>query len=209
MNQVNIDHIIYGTPDLNEGIAIIHEKLGVKPVPGGSHPGFGTKNALLSLGGNTYLEILAPDPDQQNDYPSWMGIDDLSEPKLIGWAATSQEPLEEIISIATQNKIPTGDLIEMRRKSHQNGVIQWRMTSPDFSHGDGLIPFWLDWGETQHPSLSLPFGGELISMKGGHPHAIKVKQQLETLGFDLNVFLSPNPFLSANILTPSGIVVLH
>src|SRR4051812_10884651 len=58
-----IDHVILGIDDLQKGIAELERATGVRAVFGGAHPGRGTQNALISLGENHYLEILAPNPD--------------------------------------------------------------------------------------------------------------------------------------------------
>src|SRR6476620_8681534 len=83
-----IDHLVYATPDLSAGVERIEALLGVRATPGGQHPGEGTRNALIALGPTSYLEILAPDPEQPKpDRSRRFGIDTLSGPRLVTWAA--------------------------------------------------------------------------------------------------------------------------
>jgi hypothetical protein len=105
-----VDHLVYAAPELQVGIDRIESVLGVRATPGGQHPGRGTRNALLSLGPGTYLEIIGPDPEQPTPaQPRPFGIDDLKEPRLVTWAAKGKE-LEHLASEAGRGGVKLGEL---------------------------------------------------------------------------------------------------
>ena len=85
-----VDHLLLGASDLDQGIDWVEKATGVKAVAGGSHPGVGTRNALLSLGGKQYLEIIAPDP-AQSAYNFQIDVRQLAEPRLVNWAAATND----------------------------------------------------------------------------------------------------------------------
>ena len=63
MPHAQFDHLVITAPSLAAGIAYVRDTLGVTPEPGGRHPHMGTHNALLKLGPDSYLEVLAVDPE--------------------------------------------------------------------------------------------------------------------------------------------------
>src|ERR1700683_1993874 len=87
-----LDHILLGVSDLDTGIAFVQEKSGVRPIFGGSHPGAGTRNALIALGTERYLEVIGAGP-QQVAGPTALhaGLAELHAPKLIGWAVHTHD----------------------------------------------------------------------------------------------------------------------
>ena len=84
---MRMDHLVYGVPELTDGVAALEAKTGVRADFGGQHPGRGTHNALLSLGDRRYLEIIALDPSQGEAAHFFAReLEALSQPKLIAWA---------------------------------------------------------------------------------------------------------------------------
>ena len=55
---MKLDHVIYGTADLDVASARIEAELGLEVLPGGRHDGQGSHNRIVPLGPG-YLELLA------------------------------------------------------------------------------------------------------------------------------------------------------
>ena len=207
LNQV--DHLVYATPDLNTGVQEIERLLGVRPAPGGRHPRWGTRNALLSLGGQIYLEILGPDPDQHDfDGHRLFDVDNLSQSCLLTWAAKSKN-LENLVNKARKAGLDLGKVSQGSRKRPDGTNLSWRLTDPYKIDYDGLRPFFIDWGAAPHPADSAPSGCVLTGLYGEHPEANRVQPSLTALGVELEIRQSARPGLVATIRTPRGVVELR
>lgn len=175
-----LDHLVYATPDLDRTVAEVAELTGVRPVRGGSHPGRGTRNHLLGLGGGAYFEIIGPDPEQPApDGPRWFGIDALTGPRLVTWAVRVGDIAERVARARAHGYDP-GDPEAMARRTPDGGRIAWQLTPP--GTGSGLAPFLLDWGRTPHPSGGgLPVLG-LVSLSATHPDPEAARAEWAALG---------------------------
>jgi hypothetical protein len=61
---VRIDHVIYGTSDLDAAQHLVETQLGLEVHAGGHHAGQGTHNRIVPLA-NAYLELLAIDDPEE------------------------------------------------------------------------------------------------------------------------------------------------
>ncbi|MFJ5800146.1 VOC family protein [Streptomyces decoyicus] len=175
-----LDHLVYATPDLDRTLAEIAELTGVRPVPGGSHPGRGTCNHLLGLGGGAYFEIIGPDPEQPApDGPRWFGIDALTGPRLVTWAVRVTGIAARVAAARARGHDP-GTPVAMSRRTPEGGRLAWQLTPP--GTGAGLAPFLLDWGDTPHPSGSALPVLPLVSLTASHPDPGAARAELAALG---------------------------
>lgn len=204
-----VDHLVYGTQDLDSTVDRLERVLGVRASYGGQHAGKGTRNALLSLGPAVYLEVLAPDPLQPDPVgPRWCGLDDVTTPRLVTWAAKARN-LRSLAERAARYKIPLGAAQEGSRRLPDGSELRWRLTNPDRLIADGLVPFFIDWGTSPHPAASAPQGLRLVGLRAEHPDAISVGRMFDGLGLEIPVSDGPAPALIATIQTPGGIVELR
>lgn len=204
-----IDHLVYATPDLAQGIQRVEQLLGVRAIPGGQHPGAGTRNALISLGDQTYLEIIGPDPDQPKpSRPRRFSIDELKSPRLVTWAAKETD-LAQVVANAKRLGVELGQVQSGSRRRPDGMMLSWKLTISQELNAGGVIPFFIDWGNTDHPAASLPKGCRLISLSAEHPDASRVQRVLAGLGLELAVKPGPSAALVATISTPRGTVELR
>ena len=204
-----IDHLVYATADLNRGVQEIEKLLGVRASVGGQHPGRGTRNALVALGPTTYLEIIAPDPEQpppQQSRP--FGIDGLKESKLVAWFVKGHD-LERLREDAIRKGVPLGEVKSGSRRRPDGVQLAWKYTDPWSPVADGIVPLFIDWGDSPHPADTAAKGATLITLRAEHPDALGVRAMLRRLGLNLRVKRGPTPALIAVIEGPRGRVELR
>ncbi len=205
---VSLDHLVYAVRDLSEGIASIERLVGVRAAPGGRHTGRGTHNALLSLGQGSYLEIIAPDPEQpEPQQPRPFGIDTLKEPRLATFAIGVTD-IEARVTNARNAGYDPGPPVPMSRTLPDGGDLRWRLTLPGVRGGDGLVPFLIQWEPGPHPSETAPSGATLVDLQGEHLHPESVTSMLSALRVNLAVTEAARPALIATIEGPNGTVLL-
>ena len=209
MTLPTLDHLVYATPDLATGVDRISAVLGVVAVPGGQHRGRGTRNALVRIGPRSYLEIVGPDPDQAPPArPRWFGIDELTEPRLVGWAAASTD-VAGAEARARHEGLLLGD-VGVGRRTRADGVeLEWHFTDPAVVVAGGLVPFLIDWGTSPHPALAAPPGATILDLRGEHPDPPLVERYLRVIGVDMQVSPAAVPALVARFRTQSGEVELR
>jgi hypothetical protein len=204
-----VDHLVYAAPDLAEGVRVIERLLGVSATPGGQHLGLGTRNFLVSLGDDVYLEIIGPDPDQPTpDQPRPFGIDDLTEPRLVTWAAKGTG-LAALAEASAAGGMDLGEVMEMSRRRPDGSLLSWELTSPFASRADGVVPFLIDWLDSTHPASELPPGPVLVDFQIEHPDPAAIRAALNAIGSDVEVVESRQPGMVAWIRTTDAVVVLR
>lgn len=204
-----VDHLVYATPDLGRGVEEIEKLLGVRAIAGGQHPGRGTRNALIALGPTTYLEIIAPDPEQPPPkVPRAFGLDALKTSRLVTWCVNGRD-LERLRDEAMRNGVRLGEVRSGSRRRPDGVQLSWQFTDPSTVMADGIVPFVIDWGESAHPAHTATKGATLVSLRAEHPDAQAVSVMLRHLGLDLPVTQGQSPALIAVIEGPRGRVELR
>lgn len=204
-----LDHLIVVAPSLESGVSAMEGRLGVKPKPGGRHEGWGTRNALLCLGGGRYLEILAPDPEQSLPVDRrFLRAGEQSALRLATWVAQASN-LDEVRQRADAAGVDLGEVRVGGRRRPDGTWLAWRLLGADQPRLAGLIPFFIDWGDSPHPSSTAAPGCELRGLRARHPEPGRLRAVLAALDLDLVVEEGEEPGLIATIECPSGLVELQ
>jgi hypothetical protein len=198
-----VDHLVYATRDVDHTVDDLERILGIRAVSGGRHPGRGTRNALIALGGSCYLEIVGPDSQAPPTTAGPWWLRDLTTPRIVAWSAKGKD-LERLHADALRKGVPLGEVLSGNRQRPDGVVLTWRFTDPRTPVADGIVPFFIDWGETPHPALTSAPGGSLIAFRAEHPDVRRVGRMLQRLGIDLHVTYGKRAALIATIEGPRG-----
>lgn len=204
-----IDHLVVTAPTLGVGVDYVEQSLQCKMQPGGQHPRMGTHNALLKIGEQCYLEVIAIDPNAvQPQRPRWFELDTLSsdsQPRLAGWVMRTNE----IYNVVQLKQLQTGFIEEMSR-----GTLEWQITIPADGRFvcDGVVPSVIQWKGETHPASRLPDSGvSLIELEAQHLDAECINTWLASAGFEGSFHLqapadNATRELSALLQTRDGVI---
>ncbi|MCR9277391.1 MAG: VOC family protein [Pseudomonadaceae bacterium] len=174
--KASIDHIVLAAMDLLDAKAQWQRAMGTSVDDGGSHPGVGTRNALSGLADGMYVELLAHDPGQparqQPTLPQtlspfhWaLAIDDLD-----AWgAALERQGIAHTGALNMSRKTPTGEL------------LKWQLLFIRGDAGGGCVPFFINWLDSPHPSMTLTADARLLGLRLCAPPASCVHQLLPSI----------------------------
>ena len=116
--------------------------------------------------------------------------------------------LERFSEDAKTHGVDLGAVIPGSRKRPDGVVLSWTYTDPRVVLADRLIPYFIDWGSSPHPSATAAKGVTLVSLRAEHPDAERVQKMVSQLGLKLEVTHGPKPSLIATFNSPKGQVVL-
>ncbi len=193
---------------MDEAIIEFEQKLGVKPIFGGYHKTFGSKNALINLDNMMYLELLAADETNlEVPRPRWMGIDLLTKNQITRWALKSNT-LEADLAILKHHQHPMNTIKEGSRITANGLQLQWQLICPLPEPEVELAPFLIDWSTTEkHPSELLPnMNCKLLKLSGMHPNPEKFKPIFKDLECEMFISKAPTTSIKMLLECPKGIV---
>lgn len=201
--SAQLDHLVVAARTLGEGRVWLEGRLGVSMQPGGEHPTYGTHNALLSLGPDAYLEVIAVNPAAPVPTTArWFALDsaEMQErleagPALIHW----------VVGVEGLSAGP--EVLELAR-----GDYRWRLTVP--AGGTlpmyGVAPSLIHWLTPSPAGRLRDVGVRLIRLQLGTAHPDRLRARLETLQFggEVEVYEAPRAELRAVLQTPEGRIIL-
>ena len=206
-NPIRIDHVIVGVADLEAGVAELERLTGVRSVVGGVHPGQGTRNALMSLGDGSYLEILAPDPAQTVDNEMIRQLRASTRPAGVAWAISADD--ENILRSALADGRVTLSAPEAGSRAKPDGTILRWITFEFEGLDDPLAPFFIIWADPKlHPSRTSPGGCRLMKLVIQHAGTDRLKHAVAPLQLPVTVAPSTESGLRVTLACPRGTVTL-
>ena len=204
--RAQVDHFVVAIRSLDEGVAAFERLTGVKPVAGGKHPNRGTENALVSLGPNTYLEVIAPQKDAKLS-PLDAPMRDLADLTVIGWAISVSNAEEAHARIVKAGMTPS-PITGGSRVTPAGVTLEWQtfgLLTPQID----VAPFFIHWKEgTRHPSTTSPKGCTLSKVEVRDPSAADLTKVLTALGVQGVTVTNAPSAIRVSLTCPKGPVTL-
>ncbi len=214
MGDMRVDHVSYAAE--HDGLQATAERLakliGVDPVDGGVHPRFGTRNVILPLAHERYVEIVeCLDHPASDKAPFGQAVKLRSEAGggWLGWVIS----VDDITTVERR----LGRAAAAGNRYRPDGVeLRWRQIGIRGLMSDPQLPYYVQWEDGRlHPSVGATTEVTIEGLQiAGHPARVEEWLGLppgETSTVIDFTFVAPHGtpgLLSVTFDTPEGKVVI-
>lgn len=185
--MLKLDHLTVIAPTLAEGVAHVRACLDLDVPFGQRHDDMGSWNHLLQLGGSTYLEIVALDPDGAAPARRrWFGLDDQARVRrdwdagrrLRGWVART----DDIAGLLAAHGRIFGRAVALPMA---NPAFDFAIPDDGSLPLDGAAPLIIDRrGKARSMASMADLGARLVGFSLEHPDAEGIASLLRDLAVD-------------------------
>ena len=214
MSGMRVDHVSYAAE--HDGLQATAERLskliGVDPVDGGIHPRFGTRNVILPLAHDRYVEVVEVlDHPASDKAPFGQAVRARSENGggWLGWvvAVDDIKPVEERIGRQS---------VEGNRHRPDGVELRWRQLGVKGLISDPQLPFFVQWEDRSlHPSVGAHTEVTIEGLQiAGDPARVREWLDLPPEGTSTVIdftFVAPHGtpgLLAVTFATPTGTVTV-
>ena len=154
MTGMRVDHVVYAAErdGLKATAQRLAEQIGVTPVDGGVHPRFGTRNIILPLAHERYVEVVEVlDHPASDKAPFGQAVRARSEAGggWLGWVVQ----VDDISQVETR----LGREAVVGNRHRPDGVeLRWRQVGVKGLQSDPQLPFFVQW---ESPAAQPPSAG--------------------------------------------------
>jgi hypothetical protein len=194
---MHIDHVILGVSDLATGVREFEAATGVAAVYGGKHPDWGTENALVSLGADVYLEVIAPRRGERLD-PRVAGLATLEQLAPFGFAVAVSDPKGARSRLAEAG-VQTTEPRAGSRQTPSGIVLRWQtfdVVEPRLR----TAPFFIHWEDmATHPARTSPGGCSLLRIELSEPDLAALEGLRRALGIAIVTRVAATPGIALTL----------
>ena len=171
--DMRVDHVSYAAE--HDGLHATAERLatviGVTPVDGGVHPRFGTRNVILPLVGDRYVEVVEVlDHPASDKAPFGQAVRARSENGggWLGWVV-------QVDDMGEVEQRLTRQATEGHRRTPDGRELRWRQLGVKGLLCDPQLPFYVTWdADARHPSTDGPSDVSLAGLTiAGDPMRVR------------------------------------
>ena len=213
--MIRIDHFALAAQTLEIGQDYVRNITGLTVPMGGVHQGMGTHNCLMATGDDSYIEIIAADPNQPE--AATPRAFDLDNPDVR--AKTAAGPHIQTVILRTDDaardlekarnaNVDLGQIVEAAR-----GDLRWVLVMREdrtLALG-GSAPPLIEWPTGPHVSQSMPDDGLVLQkVTIQTPLANKLETLLKAIDVQddrLHVMDGPEKHITATYTLPDGSIV--